>query len=64
VGGLTLLVFFLGIEQVSNIAELFGRILESLDLLAKLGLFSLFLAQHLMDISHESLLWALYVPVS
>src|SRR5579863_4360393 len=42
VAGETLLVFVLGIQQVGHIAELFGRGLERLDLLAKLGLFGLF----------------------
>lgn len=41
------------VEQVGNAAELLGCGLKSLDLLAQLGLFCLFLAQHLVDIPHS-----------
>ncbi len=54
------LIFMVVIEQVCHTAELFCRSLQSLDLLAQLRLFSLFLVQHLVDIPHGfSLLVAL-----
>src|SRR5579864_1689357 len=45
---------FLRIQEVGHVAQLFGCRLQSLDLLASLGLFGLLLAKHLVDISHET----------
>src|SRR5579864_6812674 len=46
----------LSVEQVSHIAKLFSSGLQRLDLLAKLGLFGLLLAENLVDISHGNCL--------
>jgi hypothetical protein len=58
------LFFVLRVQQVSYIAELFRGALKRLDLLSQLRLLGLFLAEHLVDISHGNcLLPAIYVPI-
>jgi hypothetical protein len=44
----------LRVQEVSHTPKLFRGGLEGLNLLAQLGLFSLFFAQHFVDISHET----------
>ncbi len=45
---------FVTIQKMSNVAELFGGMLELLNLLPQLRLLSLFLAEYFMDISHDA----------
>jgi hypothetical protein len=44
----------LRVQKVSHTPKLFRSGLKGLNLLAQLGLFGLFFAQHFVDISHET----------
>jgi hypothetical protein len=55
----------LSIQQVSHVAKLFGCSLQCFDLLSKLRLLGLLLAENLVDISHGNcLLSAIYVSIN
>jgi hypothetical protein len=56
-GGRNVFIFFiLGVQQVSDGAQLLGGRLEGFDLFSQLGLLGLLLAENLMDVFHARLL--------
>jgi len=60
----TLFFIVLSIQQVGDIAQLFGGGLKRFDLLAQLRLLRLLLTENLVDISHGNcLLSAIYVLI-
>jgi hypothetical protein len=52
------LLILICIKQMGDVAQLLGRRLEGFDLFPQFSLLGLFLAQHLMNVSHERLLKA------
>jgi hypothetical protein len=62
---LSSLFVVLSVQQMSHIAKLLGGGLQRLDLLSKLCLLGLLLAENLVDISHGNcLLPAIYVSIN
>jgi hypothetical protein len=54
------ITFVIPVKEMSNIAKLFGGVLERFNLLPQLCLLGLLLPQYFVDISHvRLLLWAL-----
>lgn len=48
-----ILFLFFAIQQVSDVTQLFCRMLQSLNLFTKLRLLGLFFAENFVDIFHE-----------